>query len=818
MGLSVHPDHLQRVRDTQKCKFDSQQVLADFAQVCLATVHSFLSGKRVSRLNFIEISTQLGLDWQEIIVPANRLQPNESLDIVNLVEQVRQRCKNKIQECYGRMKLLDTSHPIDVADLYVDVNILEEIPRLQSVGIFEFRQQFNPSADNFDRVCLGPVHLARVPGQKVVEKYRRLMVLGKPGSGKTTFLQHLAIQCNQGLFQIDKVPVFIQLRDFAISARNQPHFKLFDYISQKFSDRSTSDQNITEAILNHGRALILLDGLDEVPSEDESEVIAQIEEFSQKFFQNPLIITCRIAASSYSFLNFTDVEVADFNDEQIRSFSEKWFVAVTRGSQEEKLAKAGQFIESLNRPENYQIRELAVTPILLHLTCLVFQSRAKFPFNRANLYGQGLDILLRTWDESRGIQRDEVYRTLTFPRKKQLLSQIAAIMFQRGDYFFEQDHIQGIIADYLRTLSDAQTEPEELQSDSEAVLKSIEAQHGLLVERARGIYSFSHLTFQEYFTARHIISTVERHSAVSRIENSDALLRLIKPKIDSLVASDTILQQLLSWLSQKFDSVATKYQPIEVITLTDLVNYITDKRWREVFLLTSGMCKRPDDLLLSMKQKIDRLIAADENLQRFLMWVSKKSLSVNVPYKLAAVRAFYFAVPLARNLMITRSFDSYRSRDLALALEPDFEYIDEYSGGLDIGLDLELSRVYHNHDLTLWISFFRVLTLIRDPELNQSLQQLRNQLPGQPPVNKEVLQQWWQINGQAWNEQLQEVMITHRNIGHDWQFNEHQKELLKQYYEANKLLVDCMNSGCNVSPTVRNKIEETLLLPIAEIE
>jgi predicted NACHT family NTPase len=48
-----------------------------------------------------------------------------------------------------------------------------------------------------------------------------------------------------------------------------------------------------------------------------------------------------------------------------------------------------------------------------------------------------------------------------------------------------------------------------LQLDSEAVLKSIEWQHGLLVERSRRIYSFSHLTFQEYFTARHITAETE---------------------------------------------------------------------------------------------------------------------------------------------------------------------------------------------------------------------------------------------------------------------------------------------------------------------
>jgi hypothetical protein len=62
------------------------------------------------------------------------------------------------------------------------------------------------------------------------------------------------------------------------------------------------------------------------------------------------------------------------------------------------------------------------------------------------------------------------------------------------------------------------------------------------------------------------------------------------------------------------------------------------------------------------------------------------------------------------------------------------------------------------------------------------------------------------------------VIIEHRNIRHDWQFSDAQIKRLQQYYNANELLVDCLNSDCYVSRDVRQEIEETLLLPIAEIE
>jgi predicted NACHT family NTPase len=69
-------------------------------------------------------------------------------------------------------------------------------------------------------------------------------------------------------------------------------------------------------------------------------------------------------------------------------------------------------------------------------------------------------------------------------------------------------------------------------------------------------------------------------------------------------------------------------------------------------------------------------------------------------------------------------------------------------------------------------------------------------------------------NGKNWAEQLRTVMLKYRNIGHDWQFTDQQKALLQQYYIANQLLVDCLNSECYVSREVRDRIESTLLLPV----
>jgi predicted NACHT family NTPase len=179
------------------------------------------------------------------------------------------------------------------------------------------------------------------------------MVLGKPGSGKTTFLKYLAIQCNQGKFQADRLPIFITLKQFA---EKEGKASLLEYITQILSDCDVSDEQIAVILLKHGKTMVLLDGLDEVKDEDNNRVIKQVRDFSDKFRTNHFVITCRIAAKDYAFEMFTEVEVADFDDEQIDTFAQKWF-------QSKEAAKAEEFIEQLR--ENDRIRELATNPLLL---------------------------------------------------------------------------------------------------------------------------------------------------------------------------------------------------------------------------------------------------------------------------------------------------------------------------------------------------------------------------------------------------------------------------------------------------------------------
>ncbi|MDJ0533058.1 MAG: NACHT domain-containing NTPase [Xenococcaceae cyanobacterium MO_207.B15] len=740
-SLKASPSGIDKAKKAFERTGWTQEYLA--AEVGLSTrqsVWKFFKGKPIERYIFIDLCFQLSLDWQDIadfppLPPRDdSLQQQSTVSIATtapdwelLVTQARSQLRGQIEaQCGTIQSFFEFAQPLALDNIYTSQNVLTRLSNQRWLEISDLQNSRQRSLAN--------PNIETIPAIEAVTNHHKLMLLGKPGSGKTTFLQHLALQCIRGNFKADCIPVFIFLRTFVVQAQECQDFSLLGYLERFCHNYNLSLEQIT-TLLQQGKVLILLDGLDEIPQEYEQEIFQQIHKFSQLYYQNSLIITCRLAAQQYRFHGFTYVELADFNPTQVEIFAQRWFNATAQDAQTGK-TKAEKFLEQLQDKNNQAIRELVTTPILLNLICSVFQERLSFPDKRARLYQEGLDILLVRWDRSRGIERDLAYYNLTLADKIKLLSQIAAVNFEQGNYFFETEQLLQTIADYLATSSDFYRDPETLRLDSEAILRAIEVQHGLLIERARGIYSFSHLTFQEYLTARKIVSS---------------------PNAEELHHS---LQQLAS--------------------------QITNPQWREVIILIASMLPNADYFMQQLQNQVNSLLEQDNQLQEFLQFINQKTQTLSLPYKPAAVRAFYFSLFHNRDLNLAIAIDSRLAKGLPKDLALDL--------ALERAFDMALSLL-NNPDIKQILNFSFALefesNLVFSPDLKQALDTLKQELPD-PAQGKEHLLTWWSTNGDDWVNKFRRAIDKYRYFNVSWNFNSEQQELLNKYYLSNQFLLQCL--------------------------
>jgi predicted NACHT family NTPase len=680
-----------------------------------------------------------------------------SLSVDDLVQQVRSRLHDDIQRLHGTMPLWGVDYWVPLGELFVDVNILEEVSSNRRSELADLWQDFsqNPGYRGLDRIGLGKER-QRVSGLEVLARNTNLMVVGKPGSGKTTYLQRVVTECNAGNLQAHRIPVLIRLREFVEDGRG------VDYAVERYLERCWRLSAVeVQWVLEAGRSLVLLDGLDEVTGVDGQAIAKQIKRFARDYPQMQVIVTCRTQSQESRFERFDYVEVADFNEPQVRAFAEHWFQTVC-GDLAIGQAKAKALLKQLFRDENKPIRELAITPILLSLTCAVFQQTGKFYSKRSKLYEEGLELLLEQWDKSREIERDGIYRDLSVERKLELLSYLAVKKFEQEQYvLFEQAEIEGYIAEFLGIGL----------RESRGVLRAIEAQHGLLIERSQKIWSFSHLTFQEYLVA--------------------------------------------NWFSNWSDWL-------------NLAKHIIQTYWKEVFLLTVEISLNISPLLHLMKTETDRLLANDDELQKFLVWVDEKSKSVDSPYSYSILRAFYYDLTIGLQISLQDAaklaYNTALDSDFSLTLNSCPEFV------LNLDLDCDAQFTSNTFDLdsdyllscALCLIIDRAIEIVyeacnssqMDNQLKRQLQDLLDELP----EKEEEFDKWLGESEPFWFEELRSIVITHRNIGHYWQLDEVRIDLLEKYYHANKLLVQCISQSEILNTTVGKEIEEVLLLPIAQIE
>ena len=365
---------------------------------------------------------------------------------------------------------------------------------------------------------------------EAMQSTKRLVVLGDPGCGKTTLLKYLALtfaaeKSEERLsLQEERVPIFLRLWDLGTylaqneqSSESEEAAQVLGCIEERVKTMNVDlpDRFLIEA-LRAGDCILLFDGLDEVAEINHRVRAAQaIGAFVEAYPENRYVVTARIqgyrGVPPFSG-GFEEAYVNDFSDEDVSAFIQSWYKAVrgTLTSPIEQL-RADESSQDLQRvvESNPKIRELAKNPLLLSTIALVHYNRIRLPERRAELYDECTAFLLGFWDYTKGLDADEkIYSEIGhFGRdaKRELLEPIALWFHQQGQSGFMADRetLQSKLAEELQQMT-GYADMEKMRRVASIFLDLACERSGLLIEREKDYFAFSHLTFQEYLAARRL--------------------------------------------------------------------------------------------------------------------------------------------------------------------------------------------------------------------------------------------------------------------------------------------------------------------------
>ncbi|MFB2878720.1 NACHT domain-containing protein [Floridanema aerugineum] len=444
--------------------------------------------------------------------------------------------------------------------------------------------------------------------------------------------------------------------------------------------------------------------------------------------------------------------MADFDDTQIQQFIQNWFQ-----SDSDKQAKTGEKCwESLQKPENEAAKELAHTPLLLTFLCLVYDRSQNFPDNRSVLYRKALRILLEEWASEKRILRDEIYQGLHTELEEILLSEIAYTGFEADRLFFPQREIVQQIKTFLAGNLNA---PQHL--DGEKVLNAIAIQQGILVERAEDVFSFSHLTLQEYLTAQYI-------------------------------DDNRLINQLVS-------------------------QHLKDGRWKEVFLLVAGLMRGgADELLLLMEKEAQNYIISPK-LKDLLRWAEQATNGSPADLKPVVKRAIAYAKAYAivyakanakANAKVNAKVYAIAYANAIANANPNANAYAIYAIAYEIASTNAKPNAYAINEAIKLAEELKQMQIFHALNLTTLIARLKA-LKAQSPDDNEPL-----TVRQKFVERILETWLNALNLRPELiNLSEEEAVTLKNYFYANNLILQCKQAAVRVSPKTWEGIEERMLLP-----
>jgi hypothetical protein len=335
---------------------------------------------------------------------------------------------------------------------------------------------------------------------ELIARRSRLLVSGIAGSGKTTILQWLAVRAATRTFTgplselNGSVPFIVRLRAFAEGELPTPS-QMARTVSSAIAD--LVPPGWAEELFADARALVLVDGIDELPAERREDVRLWLADLCEQFPRARYIVTSRPEALDDWDLpaGFAAAELAPMSLTEVDDFIDHWHRAIAHvlpdGEEKAAVLTVGERLKSSLRQQT-PVRRLATNPLMSAVICAINRDgNSVLPKSRLELYDIALEFLLDRRDQSRRVSSFRF--SLTRDQRRLLLDNLAWWMMSNGHSEAPVTDVLEHIGESLRRI-EGDFEPREL-------LRYLLERTGLLRQPTTDSIDFVHRTFLEYLAA-----------------------------------------------------------------------------------------------------------------------------------------------------------------------------------------------------------------------------------------------------------------------------------------------------------------------------
>ncbi|HRI72271.1 MAG TPA: NACHT domain-containing protein, partial [Polyangium sp.] len=475
-----------------------------------------------------------------------------------ILDAAEKRFRDIVFDLHSRLTVrMPAAEPVELSleDIYVDLKVVAKVPLVADTFSVEERrilaaldeatdatrdrlwQEFDTL--QFDRHrTFARINSTSNKPETLIElladaSKRAVVLLGDPGSGKTTLLHFLAIRsARSGTIQtterggVDEgkriMPIFVPLAAYdAHVEETQPSMNLREYLAHYWEQRQQfrDAKLVFDRAFVEGRALVLLDGLDEIMTpKRRGDIVHQVELLIRNAQPgNRFVVTSRFVGYRQTKLpdEFEHRSVLDFGEREIELFLQRWYEALearvaggatTRTQNRAATEKEAAFAEIKANPH---LLALAKNPLQLGMLALLRKNHERLPSRRVEIFNRFTAMLLELWPIDRSInRRHDTGLQHNVPLLRMYLRELALWMQQeRPSRTATKSEVEGILKrTWLQLNANDPARPSLKESaqcagDINVLLDELQRVTGIIIERGHDAFGFSHLTYQEFFVA-----------------------------------------------------------------------------------------------------------------------------------------------------------------------------------------------------------------------------------------------------------------------------------------------------------------------------